>query len=245
MGGGILRAVRARLDSTRRRVLRRVLPTERFHARYPDELRGTVGGQWETMGAFQLDYLRSEGLEPQHQFLDVGCGLLRAGLHFIRYLEPRHYCGLDGSEDILAAARVELRWADLEDRGAELLHTKRFEAERFGRSFDYALAQSVFSHTNINAINVCLQKIQHVLAPGGRFYATFFEDPAGTRGYGELEHPHRGGWVTRTTPYSDPFHYGFDLFQWLVEPTALEVEYVGEWGHSSGQKMLRFTREPA
>ena len=231
-----------RLQSTQRRLARRVLPAERFHARYPDELRGTVGGQWETMGAFQLAYMKGVGLEPHHQFLDVGCGLLRAGLHFIRYLEPGHYCGLDGSREILAAARVELRWAGLEDRGAELLHTRLFEAERFGRTFDFALAQSVFSHTTANTINVALQKIQHVLAPEGRFYATFFEDPAGTRGFREIEHRAAGSWVTRTTPHSDPFHYGLDLFEWMAEGTRLELEYVGDWGHTSGQRMLCFTR---
>jgi SAM-dependent methyltransferase len=231
-----------RLQTAQRQIARRFLSTERFHARYPDVLRGTVGGQWETMGALQLDYMKSVGLEPQHQFLDIGCGLLRAGVHFIRYLEPGHYCGLDGSAEILDAARVELRWAGLEDRQPELLHSKLFEAERFGRQFDFALAQSVFSHTPINPINVCLQKIQHVLKPGGRFYATFFENPEGTRHFGEIKHPHAGGWTTDTTPYKDPFHYGFDLFEWLVEGTQLDVTYIGDWGHTSGQRMLCFTR---
>ena len=234
--------VRDRLQTAERRVARRLLPTQRFHARYPDVLRATVGGQWETMGEFQLDYMKSVGLQPHHHFLDVGCGLLRAGRHFLRYLEPGHYCGLDGSEEILAAARLELKWAALEDRRPELLHTRLFEAEKFGRAFDFALAQSVFSHTNINAINVALQKLQHVLKPGGRFYATFFLDPEGTRGFRHLEHENTGGWITRTTGYSDPFHYGIDLFEWLAEPTLLEVEYIGEWGHTSGQKMLCFTR---
>jgi len=230
------------VDTTRRRVLKRLLGPERYHARYPEELRYSVGGLWDEMGQLQLEFLKGEGLQPGHDFLDVGCGLLRAGIPIMRYLEPGRYCGLDASEVILAGARAELRKAGVQDQQPTLLHTYHFEAHRLGRMFDYALAQSVFSHIPINAINVCLLQIAQVLKPGGRFYATFFENPAGTRTLGEVEHPAPEPQPTRTYPDQDPFHYGLDLFEWLIEGSDLELRYIGDWGQPRNQHMLLFVR---
>ena len=57
--------------------------------------RGAVGGRWEEMGRLQLDFLVKQGLRPSDELLDVGCGALRAGLHFIRYLKPGNYFALN------------------------------------------------------------------------------------------------------------------------------------------------------
>ena len=50
--------------------------------------REMVGGMWEEMGRLQLEFLQREGLTPEATLLDVGCGCLRAGVHFVRFLEP-------------------------------------------------------------------------------------------------------------------------------------------------------------
>src|SRR3712207_8664912 len=52
---------------------------------------------------------------------------------------------------------------------------------RFGRQFDYAIAQSVFTHLPLNNIVRCLMEIERALTPGGRFYATFYLNPGGKR----------------------------------------------------------------
>ena len=57
--------------------------------------RAYVGGLWEEIGQLQFDFLVEQGLRPSHCFLDIACGSLRGGVHFIRYLEPGHYLGLD------------------------------------------------------------------------------------------------------------------------------------------------------
>ena len=63
--------------------------------------RAFVGGQWNEMGQLELDYLISQGLAPQHYFLDVGCGALRAGRMLSDYLEPAHYFGIDVNNDVI------------------------------------------------------------------------------------------------------------------------------------------------
>ena len=73
--------------------------------------RRTIGyvEEWEQHGQAQFDYLTGNGLEPHHYFLDIGCGPLRGGVHFIRYLEPGHYYGVEKNADVLETAReVEL-----------------------------------------------------------------------------------------------------------------------------------------
>ena len=116
--------------------------------------------------------------------------------------------------------------------------------EAFGEQFDYAIAHSVFTHIPINSILVCLLRVSRVLRrPGSRFYATFFENPQGTKRLDVLTHPTPEGPPGCTYPDADKYHYGFDLFEWLCEGTGLRALYLGDWGSVTGQKMLVFTPE--
>src|SRR4051794_30322419 len=234
----LARLVGPRLPESTKRGVRRVMG-RRFYEWLPEWHREAVGGRWEEMGTLQASFLIAEGLRPEHRLLDVGCGSLRAGLHLMRHLEPGHYYGIDANADLLAAGRVELERAGLAGRRPSLLHDSEFRVEAFGETFDFALAHSVFTHIPINSILVCLLRVREVLRPGGRFYATFFENPAGTKRLDVLTHPRPGTSPGVTYPDRDKYHYGLDLFQWLCEGTGLEVDYVGNWGSVTAQKMLR------
>ena len=48
--------------------------------------RNSVGGMWDEIGGLQRDFVLGEGLTPDMRLLDIGCGCLRAGVHFVRYL---------------------------------------------------------------------------------------------------------------------------------------------------------------
>ena len=127
---------------------------------------------WEVLGRLQFDFLVSHGLRPEHYLLDVGCGPLRGGVHFVRYLEAGHYYGVDRRAERLKIGRdVELKLAGLTDKGAVLTEMNDFGFERLEQSFDFALAQSVFTHLPANKIVRCLMNIERVLAPGGKFFA--------------------------------------------------------------------------
>jgi hypothetical protein len=56
---------------------------------------GGVGGYWEEIGGLQFRYLVDRGLTPSDTLIDVGCGSLRGGSKFIRYLDPGRYLGID------------------------------------------------------------------------------------------------------------------------------------------------------
>jgi SAM-dependent methyltransferase len=189
--------------------------------------RQAVGGMWGPIGEAQFDFLVGEGLEPEHHLLDVGCGSLRAGVHFVRYLELGHYCGMEKDPRILDGGRLELREAGLADKCAELVVDDKFRFGRFERQFDYALAQSVFTHLPFNPIVRCLREIEHVLAPGGRFYATFNQTDTPRLGMTD----------------QDPFRYDPDIFRWAVEGSSLDFKLIGLWGHPRGtHPMMAFTK---
>jgi SAM-dependent methyltransferase len=236
----LARRVGPHLPEPAKRTARRAMGRH-YHRLFPGWHRDVVGGRWEQVGALQASFLVEQGLRPEHRLLDVGCGALRAGSHLVRYLEPGNYYGIDASDELLAAGRYELEREGLAGRAPTLRHDARFGVESFGQEFDFAIAHSVFTHIPINSILVCLLKMAPVLRrPGGRFYATFFENPRGTKRLDVLEHPRPGEAPELTHPDADKYHYGFDLFEWLCEGTGLRVEYLGDWGSPTEQKMLLF-----
>ena len=218
-----------------KRRLKRALPPRLYRYVDPNWHRGAVGGLWDELGKLQLDFLVAEGLRPEHYLLDVGCGSLRAGVHFIRYLETGHYYGIDRNGERLEAGRtVELPRYGLTEKRPVLERLDDFAVGSLGRQFDYAVAQSVFTHIPADAIELCLRNVAEVLVPGGRFFATYNERTG--------EGPDR---VDRSElPYDkDPiFRYDYAELARLVEGTGLEAERIGDWGHPRDQQMAVFTK---
>lgn len=200
--------------------------------------RATVGGLWEQMGARQLAFMVDQGLRPEDALLDVGCGSLRGGVHFVRYLDSGNYHGLDIDARLLRAGREELAQAGLAGKEVMLLEDDGFRFGRFGRTFGFALAQSLFTHLPLNTIMRCLGELEGALEPGGRFFATYFENP-GRRLSAE---PHEAAEGITTHCDADPFHYDPDVFRWAVAGSSLACEVIGDWGHPRNQRMLAFTK---
>ena len=197
--------------------------------------RQAVGGAWEEIGLLQFEYLKRQGLRPEHYLLDVGCGSLRGGIHFARYLDAAHYHGIDINASLLEGGRRELREAGLEHKRPQLAESKTFEVGLFRRQFDFALAQSLFTHLPFNHIVRCLIEMRKVMKPDGVFFATFFEAPSS--GYlPTIAHP--GGAVTHYD--EDAYHQSWEEMQWLAGIARMNVRLIGDWQHPRNQRMLEF-----
>jgi SAM-dependent methyltransferase len=196
--------------------------------------RRVIGGLWEELGTLQREFLISQGLEPHHLVLDIGCGSLRAGLPLTRFLEPSGYYGIDISESLIETGyQQEIVTAGLVDRlPRDHLHVTDAFAAPFGVWFDFGIAQSLFSHLSLNYFSNCLAALAGTFKTGGVIYATFFE------GEGEqVERP--DGIITRST--REPFH--FPKAEILAMATSdWTLEWVGDWGHPRGQIMVRARR---
>jgi SAM-dependent methyltransferase len=181
----------------------------------------------------------SRGLQPSHYLLDVGCGPLRGGAHFIRYLEEGHYYGVDSNAPMLEETRrLELPRQGLVDKRPTLVAMEDFGFGRLARQFDYALAQSVFTHLPLNNIIRCLMEMEQALVPGGEFYATIWENERGKFDLADIQQT-----ATAVTHFDrDFFHYDVSTFEWICDGTGLSVEYLGDWENPVNQKMLVFRR---
>ena len=198
--------------------------------------RRKVKGPWEELGALQLAFLRDQGLQPGQRLLDVGCGPLRGAIHFVDYLDPGGYYGVDINQSLLDAGYdtelpEHLRTKLPRDH---LRATDRFDCD-FGVPFDYAFAHSLFTHLSLNQIRLCLYRVAKVMPPGGRFFATFFRAPRShpldlPRGDGRL-------WAERNAF----FYYRGDL-EWAARCAPWQARYIGEWGHPRNQMMMEFRR---
>jgi SAM-dependent methyltransferase len=224
-----------------KRPLKRAIP-RRYHRYFdPNWHRRSIGNvrHWDTIGRLQFEYLVERGLEPRHYLLDVGCGPLRGGIHFIRHLEAGHYYGVDLNAPVLEEARrLELPRQGLVEKKPTLVVMDDFDFRLLERQFDYAIAQSVFTHLPLNEIIRCLIRMEQALVPGGEFYATFFENE---RGKFNLEDVHQTAEVV-THFDRDFFHYDVATFEWICDGTELSVEYLGGWNNPVNQKMLVFRR---
>lgn len=192
------------------------------------------------MGRKQFDFMVGEGLAPTHRLLDVGCGCLRGGIHFIPYLDPGNYVGIDIDRELIEAGRGELGKAGIADRSPTLLVLEDFDVSGLG-PFDCAIAQSVFTHLPLNRIMRCVANVTAALAVGGRFYATFFPSPGPRLRCAPAPMPSpEGGFDTHCD--ADPYFYDPDIFRWMCDGSQVSVDYRGDWDHPRGQHMLAFTR---
>jgi SAM-dependent methyltransferase len=224
-----------------KRPVKRAIPQRYWHLLDPDWHRRTIGNfeMWDELGQLQFDFMVDKGLKPEHKLLDVGCGPLRGGIKFIQYLEPGNYYGVDKREDVIdESIRLEVPANGLEPRRPTLRAIGDFGFHRLGTKFEFALAQSVFTHLPLNAIIRCLVNMDDALVEGGVFYATFFLNEEGRK---NLDDIHQTDQVV-THFDRDFYHYDVASMEWACEGTGLVPEYLGGWNNPRNSKMMSFTK---
>jgi SAM-dependent methyltransferase len=146
--------------------------------------------QYDLMGATQFRLLTSLGLRETDTVLDLGCGSLRAGRLLIPYLLPGRYHGVDPNAWLIEDAVEREVGADLVRlRQPRFDHNAEFRTDVFGVSFDFVLAQSIFSHTTTGPTTSALANVRESLADTGLLLCTFVEGPFGDSA------DHAEGWV--------------------------------------------------
>ena len=124
----------------------------------------------------QVSLLLAAGLRETHRLVEVGCGSLRAGRMFIPYLLPGHYYGIEPNRWVLEEGiKHELGEDMLKIKQPSFRFVDDFSADGFGVEFDFALAQSIFSHTYPDMTLAGLEGISKALAPDGKIIANFVE----------------------------------------------------------------------
>jgi SAM-dependent methyltransferase len=201
--------------------------------------REAVGGQWDQLGKLQIDFLRTHGLTPTCTLVDIGCGCLRAGVHIVDFLDPGHYFGIDISNDLLRAGYdIEIRSLGLDSKlpCENIVCDGDFKFDKFPAVFDFAIAQSLFTHLPVSHVQVCLSRLALKMHVTGVLFGTFFLVPADHPHGLPFQHPHG----VRSFDDFEPYHYRYGEVQQLCKGLPWDPELIGCWGHPLDQQMVRF-----
>ena len=189
--------------------------------------RDYVGGLWKQIGKLQFNFLVEQGLAPSHCLLDIGCGALRAGVHFIDYLAPGHYLGIDKERALIELGiEHELGAARRQAKRPEFVVSGRFEFAKFSRQPDFSIAHSLFTHLTVEDSMHSLSKLRQFVAPGHVCFATFFDGDSASN------------------PSRSDSQLGFSYSRAAMEgfgtQTGWQTLYIGDWRHPRGQMMMQY-----
>jgi ABC-type polysaccharide/polyol phosphate transport system ATPase subunit len=203
--------------------------------------RLAAGGLWQEEGEWIFDFLKRQGLRPEHGLLEVGCGSLSAASHLLRYMHPSHYWGYEKSLDLyVAGAHIELPRVGLRAELGHFIVNDDFDLSEAIPAFHYAIASSLFRRLTLNSIARCIASVVKRLTPDGRFYVTWADNPD-PRQFDAIT------WPNGSRTYSDrePFHYSFDLIAALVEAVGGRAERIDDTSHPRGESVMMITRRSA
>jgi SAM-dependent methyltransferase len=173
---------------------------------------------YDLIAAMTFNLLTTLGLRQHHSLLDVGCGSLRVGRLLIPYLNCGKYFGVDPNEWLVEEGICR-------ELGKSLVEIKRptffftDSPERIAQAenaFNFALAQSIFSHCGLDLIKGWLSAISHSLAEDGALVATFL--------ISEDDSP-RTGWI-----YPDCVNYRPATLKRAAAEVNLRFEIL-DWKH--------------
>lgn len=197
------------------------------HRRYV----GGVGKNWEKIGMMQFKFLVKQGLLPHHKILDIACGSLRAGIHFIPYLNTGNYLGVDKETTLINAGKnIELGKELYNLKKPELIISDSFDYSEFTQQPDFAMAQSLFTHLPPDMINDCFKKTYTFMKKGGRFFATYFISKQELKNP-EVPHDRLGYWFTKEK-----------VTEFGVK-NNWKVNFIGDWNHPRGQQIVEYIKK--
>lgn len=115
-------------------------------------------------------------LRPDSLVLEIGCGTLRVGLHFIRYLNTEHFHCLERDElSLMAAFRYELPAQGLLPKRPLIVKGEDMDFSKFGSGtiYDLIYASAVFLHMPDKLVWTGLERLASKLKPyDGRIFVS-------------------------------------------------------------------------
>ncbi|GJM44807.1 MAG: hypothetical protein DHS20C21_16490 [Gemmatimonadota bacterium] len=152
-----------------------------------DHYRAYVGPprDYDLVSAMVFNLLTCIGLRQHHRVLDIGCGSLRVGRLLIPYLNQENYVGVEPNQWLVEDGIAN-------EIGADLVKIKKptfsFQASlaefESPLDLDYAVAQSIFSHSGQDLVGQWLSQVSSHLKEEGALVATFLSDRQDFDGHG-------------------------------------------------------------
>lgn len=133
--------------------------------------------QYDLISAMVFNLLTTMGLRQTHKVLDIGCGSLRVGRLLIPYLNKNNYTGVEPNKWFIEDGIKKEVGNDLIKMKQPVFSFKN-DLSDFNNplEIDFAVAQSVFSHTGPNLLEKWLHETAFHLKNNGALFATFIPD---------------------------------------------------------------------
>jgi len=138
--------------------------------------RGSVGQelpQWER-GAGTFGFLKSLGLRADERCVDYGCGSLRIGMHFIRFLDDAHYWGVDITSRFFLEGKgsIDPRLLEAKRPRLDVISDESLERIREWKP-DAVFSVSVLMHVHPSEVGMYLGNVIGLLSGGARAVILF------------------------------------------------------------------------
>lgn len=180
-------------------------------------------GRFHEHQNWQNELLMGYGLQPQHQFLDIGSGIGRLAMKLVPYLQDKHYCGIDPLEKFVELSKVYVREVAGSDKDFDIVRGHDFNFSQFDRQFDFAMSHSVFTHLTLDQIERCFERLKPVMKPGGKLIFTVI-----------FGHDREQSFVyVDNMPMTWTTHSDFSFYEELARKHGFKVELAGREGHAS------------
>jgi len=153
---------------------------------------------YDETGIHTFEVLKDLGLKPENTLLDVGCGSLCSGRHFLAYLRAGNYHAVEPNTwliDAVCERELGQDWPGLKEM--HLYTFDDFMLSRTGHVFDFVLAHSIFTHATQAQVKTIMDEARRVMHPGSVFAATYY--------YGSMDSNKPVWWSPAGVSYSHEF----------------------------------------
>lgn len=188
--------------------------------------RAFVGpsGDYDLVAAMTFNLLTTLGLRQGHELLDVGCGSLRVARLLIPYLNVGHYTGVEPNRWLVdEGIRREVGQDQIRIKRPQFFYADTARGLPAGKTFDFAVAHSIFSHSGPDLLERWLADLAPRLRDTGALVATFLTADEDCR---------QLGWI-----YPHCVNYRVDTMSSLARNVGLKLVLL-DWKHPRQQWAL-------
>lgn len=188
---------------------------------------------YDIMSAIQFIRLYQIGLRETSNLLEIGAGSLRAAKLLIPFLRAGHYFGIEPNKNLVDDGfKFELGREICNIKLPKFVYNSNFDFSELGlpkTGVDFALAQSIFSHTSIGQFSKCLKNVSAILKKSGILLATYVNGEEDYKG---------SNWV-----YPECVKFRKETLLRIAFEAGLNVR-VMNWVHPNDQTWILFCKNP-
>jgi SAM-dependent methyltransferase len=135
-----------------------------------------------------------------------------------------------------AGVQIELPRAGVHPERGHFVVNDLFDFSAVPYRFDLAISSSFLRRLTLNAAARMFASVIRTLAPGGRFFVTWSDNPD-PKNFNPVDRPDGNP----TSNDREPYHYNFDVLRVVAESVGARVERLDDSSHPRGDSVMVLT----